>query len=519
MATSFKSLEAYELDDVRVTDHELGRGSYAVVLELNYKGLKCAGKKIHDLLLSMEDEDKSHDNKSINARFEKECQLMSQVRHPNIVQFLGVHFQENAQSPFLVMEFLPMNLSSCIKKYHKIPTEIGYSILFDIALGLNYLHNQIPPIVHRDLSSNNVLLTPNMAAKISDLGVARILNLTPQQVTRMTRNPGTLAYMPPEVMVANPKYDISVDEFSYGITIIHMLSGEWPEPQIGQIIIEDGNMIPVSEAKRREKFLTMIGDDHPLMELILKCLDNDPQKRANTKQIVQQLEELITKTPRKFTNRLAILQQIEANEDAIRQEELEIEEQVTQKIEATEHQLQESKRSEEEMKLAYVNDFKKLQIELEKLAQRDKELTMNKEIYMMKVKKQKELFTSLMKSVKQIERNIEELSNNQLERVELRSKSTGRLRTRATSTPGPLEPNYAEVRPKRHSDDLSRSLQIDERSRSTPEKKQRIKSADSHETRGRSGTLRRMGKRFGKVLGHLVPIKQQVSSYITILKL
>ena len=326
MATTFKSLEAYKLDNVRVTDHELGRGSYAVVLELNYKGLKCAGKKIHDLLLTVEDENDSQDNRSIIVRFEKECQLLSQVRHPNIVQFLGVHFQDNMQSPFLVMEFLPMNLASCIKRYQEIPTEIGYSILFDTALGLNYLHSQLTPIVHRDLSSNNVLLTPNMSAKISDLGVAKILNLTPQQISRMTRNPGTLAYMPPEVMVADPKYDISVDEFSYGVLMIHVLSGKWPEPQIGQIIIKDGQMVPVSEAQRREKFLTMIGNDHPLMELILKCINNDPQKRANTREIVQQLEELVMKTPKKFTNRLTILQHIEANEEAIRHEELEIEE-------------------------------------------------------------------------------------------------------------------------------------------------------------------------------------------------
>ena len=57
-----------------------------------------------------------------------------------------------------------------------------------------------------------------MTAKISDLGVARILNLTPLQVSRMTQTPGIPAYMPPEVMVANPKYDTSVDEFSYGIS-------------------------------------------------------------------------------------------------------------------------------------------------------------------------------------------------------------------------------------------------------------------------------------------------------------
>ena len=61
--------------------------------------------------------------------------------------------------------------------------------------------------------------------------------------------------MPPEVMVANPTYDRSVDEFSYGILVIHMLSGQWPEPQIGQIRFEGDKLIPVTEAERREVFL------------------------------------------------------------------------------------------------------------------------------------------------------------------------------------------------------------------------------------------------------------------------
>ena len=95
-----------------------------------------------------------------------------------------------------------------------------------------------------------------MTAKISDLGMAKMLNLTPLQVSRMTQTPRTPAYMPPEVMVASPKYDTSVDEFSYGIMMIHMFSGRWPEPQVGQIRAKpDGRMTPVSEAERREVFL------------------------------------------------------------------------------------------------------------------------------------------------------------------------------------------------------------------------------------------------------------------------
>ena len=89
------------------------------------------------------------------SRFKDECRILSQVHHPNIVQFLGVFFQQGDHIPIIVMEFLPLNLDQCLEK-HNLPNEIQYSILHDVALGLHYLHSQQSPIVHRDLSSNNV---------------------------------------------------------------------------------------------------------------------------------------------------------------------------------------------------------------------------------------------------------------------------------------------------------------------------------------------------------------------------
>ncbi len=177
--------------------------------------------------------------------------------------------------------------------------KISYSILYDVALGLYFLHNQSSPIVHRDLSANNVLLTYNLDAKISDLGVARILNLTPLQASRLTQTPGTPAYMPPEVMVANPKYDRSIDEFSFGIMMIHIFSGQWPEPECPQIITsESGDMIPVTEAERRKSFLKVIGDDHPLNEAILSCIHNVPSKRMHAYEIVKLTSEMVQQFPR-----------------------------------------------------------------------------------------------------------------------------------------------------------------------------------------------------------------------------
>ena len=306
---TFTGFDPYKLNGVTVTDRVLGHGSYATVLELEYMRLKCAGKNIHEVLLEQ-------GGASYTVRrFEEECRLLSQVRHPNVVQFVGVHFQPGVPAPILVMEFLPTNLTSCIEQYDILSKEISYSILHDVSLGLCYLHNQTPPIIHRDLSSNNVLLTPNMTAKISDLGVARILNLTPLQVSHMTQTPGTPAYMPPEVMIANPKYDTSVDEFSYGILMIHVFSGRWPEPQVGQTRFEDGRLIPVTEAERREVFLRAIGSDHLLMVLILKCIDNHPQTRAHASEIVERLAEMVLQFPAIFANRLEMLRQIEHQEE------------------------------------------------------------------------------------------------------------------------------------------------------------------------------------------------------------
>ena len=107
---TFTRFESYMLHGIRKTDRELGHGSYASVLEMEYMGLKCAGKKIHELLLGHGDP-----TYTIN-RFEEECRLLSQIRHPNIVQFLGVHFEQGVKVPILVMEFLSTNLTSCIEK-------------------------------------------------------------------------------------------------------------------------------------------------------------------------------------------------------------------------------------------------------------------------------------------------------------------------------------------------------------------------------------------------------------------
>ena len=346
MAVNPQAFEQFTLRQIHITENELGHGSYAVVMELEYRGLKCAGKKLYRVLYET---GIGH----AARRYLEECRLLSQTRHPNIVQFLGVCFEEGSQFPILVMEFLPTNLTSCLERYGILPDEINFSILHDVSLGLVYLHGQTPVIVHRDLSANNVLLSTNMTAKISDLGVARILNLTPLQVSRMTETPGTPAYMPPEVMIADPHYNTSVDVFSFGIMMIHTFTAEWPLPSIGQTRIDPANpdrLIPVTEAERREHFLRKISPDHPLMDLIMRCLSNNPQRRPRAAEIVGRMVGVVLEHPPSFENRVEMLQRV----SALLTEKRELEEEVVRKDSAIQEKageneaLAEEKRRQEE---------------------------------------------------------------------------------------------------------------------------------------------------------------------------
>jgi hypothetical protein len=100
--------------------------------------------------------------------------------------------------------------------------------------------------------------------------------------------------------------------------MIHMFSGQWPQPQVGQIRSEpDGRMTPVSEAERRDVLLRAIGNDHPLFDLILKCIHNHPQARAHASEIVGRLAEMVLQFPISFANRLdeALRQPVGKNQD------------------------------------------------------------------------------------------------------------------------------------------------------------------------------------------------------------
>ena len=166
-------LQPFVLLNVTPNGITLGSGSYGSVQEVVVNGLVCAGKTLHNILF----EDENEGAERIVQKYTDECQLMSSLCHPHIVQFLGICFLPSSELPVLVMERLSTNLHNLLESNQRarsdIPLAMKCSVLQDVARGLVYLHNHKPAITHRDLTASNVLVNSSMVAKIADLGNSR----------------------------------------------------------------------------------------------------------------------------------------------------------------------------------------------------------------------------------------------------------------------------------------------------------------------------------------------------------
>ena len=293
------------------TPQILGTGSYGTVELLFIKGVKCAGKKMHDILLESQ-------VGNIRSQFINEVKLMCNLRHPNIVQFLGVTDLPDSKLPVLLMEYLPSNLDSLLENRSVTLTKpMKLSILQDVARGLSYLHAMTPPVIHRDLTARNVLLNSGMVAKIADFGNSRIIS--PEKVAMsLTTAPGTTVYLPPEALNHQPDYNASIDVFAFGHLSLYTLTEEFPQPTAATFVDPETKVLkPQTEVERRQKYIdklfSLFPDTPAISDLITKCLENDPDKRPSTDVIRGVLGELLLQNPDPYAemSKLNLLKTIE----------------------------------------------------------------------------------------------------------------------------------------------------------------------------------------------------------------
>ena len=187
--------------------------------------------------------------------------------------------------PVMVMEKMQHSLRGLVENYDNIPLNVKLSILDEVCLGLRYLHSRNPPIVHRDLTPNNILLGYRLEAKITDLGVAKVMKGDNKKT--MTKLPGTPDFMPPEALSRRPVYGPSLDVFSYGAVILNVTTQLWPEPtDRTQLNPDTIKWEIVSEVERRQQYLDkMTGGASQLKPLVMSCLDDNPKKRPPVAEI------------------------------------------------------------------------------------------------------------------------------------------------------------------------------------------------------------------------------------------
>jgi len=107
------------------------------------------------------------------------------------------------------MEHMQENLTSLVEKYPNIPMLIKLSMLLDVSKGLWYLHSHDPPIAHEDLTLNNILLNNQLVAKISDLGIAKVIRTLSKKVK--TCSSRAADFMGPESITEVPEYGPPLD--------------------------------------------------------------------------------------------------------------------------------------------------------------------------------------------------------------------------------------------------------------------------------------------------------------------
>ena len=285
---------------VLLKDQTLGIGSYGSVCKAKCDDLLCAAKIIHPTLFdptALHQIAPHREHRLTIRRFQLECEFLSTVRHPNIVQYLGTHQDPETHLPVLLMELMDDSLTHFLENSPQpIPYHIQVNVCHDISQALSFLHSN--GIVHRDLSSNNVLLIGNIRAKLTDFGMARLGDLNPQ-ATRFTNTmcPGTDVYMPPEAVQDKPVYTEKIDCFSFGVIAVQTLTREFPKPGDRQKTVNVPHYprplkMDVPETERRQNHISQVDPNHPLLPIALDCLKDADGERPSAQQLCERLAAL-----------------------------------------------------------------------------------------------------------------------------------------------------------------------------------------------------------------------------------
>ena len=248
-----------ERDEITVTGEELGRGGWGEVKVGVFRGTRVAVKTLYEVIL----------NDYNTQLFSREMDVASRVRHPNLLQFIGA---TKMGQLMIITELMPTSLRRELGKYSLLRSQV-ISIATDVVSALNYLHSFRPrPILHRDVSSANVLLEPSAGntwkGKLSDYGSANLMD------NISTSNPGSPMYSAPEASTPS-LHSAAMDIYSFGILLTEMAT----------------RLFPSTVAHEREGSIQDIKWSS-VKELVIRCTSTDPSLRPPTDTVLTLLRDL-----------------------------------------------------------------------------------------------------------------------------------------------------------------------------------------------------------------------------------
>ena len=260
-----QALEMWELprEEVHISQTLLGTGGWGYVARGTFRGQTVAVKCLHRAILSPENE----------GRLRREISIMSQVRHPNLLLLIGAVLTTEREGPLIVTELLDTSLRSAyeggsLEERSKVP------VLRDVASALTYLHSHRTPILHRDVSSANVLLEAirhdrQWKAKLSDFGSANLSHLA------STPAEGAAVYAAPEVSTEDrSRQTAKIDVYSFGVLVCEVCLCRFPPERrqfpsmLSEVRRTAPNLFPLSR-----DCTSHAHQDRPTMREVLQRID------------------------------------------------------------------------------------------------------------------------------------------------------------------------------------------------------------------------------------------------------
>ncbi|PIN03790.1 Serine/threonine protein kinase [Handroanthus impetiginosus] len=303
--TSFHKLgfSEFEISYCLKEANVIGRGAsgkvYKVILS---NGETVAVKKLHERPNNNENDSNSFG--SDKHEFEVEVETLGKIRHKNIVRLWCCCITGSCK--LLVYEYMPNgSLGDLLHSNKKrlLDWPIRFKIALDAAEGLSYLHHDcVPPIVHRDVKSNNILLDEDFGAKISDFGVAKVVKAANRGVESMSVIAGSCGYIAPEyayTLRVNEKSDI----YSFGIVILELITGKSPiDPEFGEkdlatwvcTKLDQHGIGQVVDPELDSRF-----NEHicRVLDIGLLCTSSLPINRPSMRRVVNMMQELSATMP------------------------------------------------------------------------------------------------------------------------------------------------------------------------------------------------------------------------------